>query len=217
MHLPTSVCERCWIKTCVRVKRILPYEKSSDLKSNSWFVLWILPMMFCLLDVQQKKNLLLCLLMVLVWVLDYLCLSNILKLDSSQTRFEIYNGRRAQVVKDPQANQHKTEQKVLFYRFCIANLEWETYVQQLLLVFWTSAKLLEYLTNCGNTDRNKYFNEETELSKKYMFIFEYYFKTKLIFTKTTVGTFLQMLKIKLYMLLLGTFSNFRYTTSSKLL
>lgn len=45
-----------------------------------------------------------------------------------------------------------------------------------------------------------------------MFRFEYYFKTKLICIKTTVGTFLQMLKIKLDMLLLGTFSNFRYTS-----
>lgn len=150
----------------------------------------------------KQKKLFLCLLMVIVWVLDYLCPSNILKLDSSQTLFEIYNGRGAQVIKDPHANQHKTEQKVLFYSFCIANLEWGTNnVQQLSLVFWTSAKLLEYLTNCGNTDRNKYFNEETEVSEKYMFRFEYYFKTKLICIKTTVGTFLQMLKIKLFMLL----------------
>lgn len=45
-------------------------------------------------------------LMVGVWMLDYIWSSLIVKLDSGQDRVEIYNRRGSQVVEGPHANHH---------------------------------------------------------------------------------------------------------------
>lgn len=66
---------------------------------------------------KKQKNFVHCLLMVGVSILDYLCPSPSVNLDSNETRVEIYNDRGAQVAKYPHANQHYTKQKVLLFVF----------------------------------------------------------------------------------------------------
>lgn len=53
------------------------------------------------IDKNKQKKLLLCLILVGLWILDYLCPAPIIQLDSSYIRGELYNERGAQVVKDP--------------------------------------------------------------------------------------------------------------------
>lgn len=54
----------------------------------------------------NKQNILLCLMVVGVWIIKYLCPSTIVKLDSGHIPVELSNGRWVQVVKDPRANYH---------------------------------------------------------------------------------------------------------------
>lgn len=46
------------------------------------------------------------LILVAVWILDNLCSSHIVQLESSHTRVEISNRRGTNVAKDAQSNQH---------------------------------------------------------------------------------------------------------------
>lgn len=54
----------------------------------------------------NKQNILLCLIVVGVWIINYLCPPRILKLDSGHIRVELSNGRGVQAVKDPRTNYH---------------------------------------------------------------------------------------------------------------
>lgn len=61
----------------------------------------------------KQKNLLLCLMMVGVWIIHYLCPSSTRKLNSGLSEVQLYNEQGVQVVKGLLANHHQTEQKIL--------------------------------------------------------------------------------------------------------
>lgn len=50
--------------------------------------------------------------MVVVWIVDYLSPTHIVKLDSGQTQVEFIDGRGTHVVKDALTDQYWTDQKV---------------------------------------------------------------------------------------------------------
>lgn len=59
-----------------------------------------------IIDVNNKIKNLLCLILVGLWRIDYLCHSPIVNLNSGLTRVQHYGVIGAQVVNDPHVNQH---------------------------------------------------------------------------------------------------------------